>query len=284
MQIRTANHAVDGQAMTAWGAATLGALSVLVAACGGEPVGPGSQTQERADEPPLTAAFEIQVAADETVAEAMIEDAALWVSADAAVGPWAEARELFRRARRAWRAGDTERAAELALEGRLVLARALVERRGEEGLDALEGHVEAILERLEEAADDYARAAELAERLAELLDVSRAHRADGELVAAAERLILALGIADRLRHRLTRGSVAEGVATRAVAAAEAIQARVVDAVGPDAGPRVRHALAHSRELLRRANAALEGEAWRRAVVLARRSIGWALHGLRIYLA
>ncbi|MDX1578238.1 MAG: hypothetical protein R3266_07125 [Gemmatimonadota bacterium] len=259
-------------------------LAVFVTACGNDPVGPAGGQGGFADEPPLEAPLELQVAADETVAEAMIEDAALWVGADAANGPWAEARELFRLARRAWRAGDTERAAELAREGRLVLARAFVERRGEEGLDALEGHVEAVIGRLDEASDDYARAEELAERLADLLAESRRLRAEGDLVEAAERLILALGITDRLRHRMADGSVAEGIATRAVASAGRIHERVLGIVGSDRGPRVRHALAHARELLRRADAALEREAWRRAVVLARRSIGWSLHALRIHLA
>lgn len=259
-------------------------LASFAAACGNDPAGPDAEEGGFGEEPPLSAPLELQVAADGTVGEAMIEDAALWVDADASAGPWAEARELFRQARRAWRAGDIDRAAELALEGRLVLARALIDRRGEEGLDALEGHVEAVIERLDEASDDFARADDLAERLSELLAEARRLRVEGNLVGAAERLILALGITDRLRHRTADGSVAEGIATRAVATAEAIHERVIGIVASDAGPRVRHALAHARELLRRADAALERGAWRRAVVLARRSIGWSLHALRIYRA
>lgn len=88
-----------------------------------------------------------------------------------------------------------------------------------------------------------------------------------------------------MRHRYEEASNdAEAYATRAVLAAQRVLNRVDAAIGPDAGPRVRHALAHARELTRRANAALEREAWRRAIVLSRRSIGWALHALRIYLA
>lgn len=257
---------------------------VTMAACTGEPTAPGDRGGSLTTEAPTTADFEIQVASDETVAEITIEDAALWVTDDQATGPWAEARELFRQARRAWRAGDVERAAELAHEGRLILAEALIERRGTEGLDALESHVEIIIERLDEAADDYARAAALRDRLVDLLDEAGELRAAGELTGAAERLILALGIADRMHHRYEDASRdAEAYATRAVLAAERMLARAEGAIGPDAGPRVRHALAHARELTRRANAALERGAWRRAIVLSRRSIGWSLYALRIYL-
>lgn len=259
-------------------------VGVSLAACGGDPTGPNDLADAGATEVPTAADFELQVAADETVAEATIEDAALWVADDPATGPWAEARELFRQARRAWRAGDTERAAELAHEGRLVLAEALIERRGTEGLDALEGHVEIIIERLDEAADDYARAAALRDRLATLLEEAGELREAGQLTEAAERLILALGIADRMRHRFEDAvRDAEGYATRAVLAAEQLLTRVDAAIGPDAGARVQHALAHARELTRRASAALDRGAWRRAIVLSRRSIGWSLHAVRIYL-
>jgi len=257
---------------------------VLLGACAGDPSGPDVGGSTMTADVPTTADFELQVAVDETVAEMTIEDAALWVSDDPATGPWAEARELFRQARRAWRAGDTQRAAELAYEGRLVLAEALIERRGAEALDALEIHVLVIIERLDEAADDYARAAALRDRLAALLDEAGELREAGQLTGAAERLILALGIADRMRHRFEDAARdAEAYATRAVAAAQRVFTRVDEAIGPDAGPRVQHALAHARELTRRAASALEHGAWRRAIVLSRRSIGWSLHALRIYV-
>lgn len=253
--------------------------------CAGDASGPTGGGGSATPEVPTSADFELQVAADEAVAEMTIEDAALWVAEDPTTGPWAEARELFRQARHAWRTGDTDRAAELAYEGRLLLAEALIERRGAEGLDALSSHVEVIIERLDDAADGYARAGALRDRLAALLEEAGELRDEGQLTAAAERLILALGIADRMRHRYQAASNdAEAYATRAVLAAERVLNRVDAAIGPDAGPRVRHALAHARELARRANAALESEAWRRAIVLSRRSIGWALHALRIYLA
>lgn len=258
--------------------------ALALGACAGDTSGPEATGSAMSDVP-TSADFELQVAADETVAEMAIEDAALWVADDPTAGPWAEARELFRQARRAWRVGDPERAAELAYEGRLVLAEALIERRGIEGLDALASHVEIVIERLDEAAEDYARAGALRDRLAALLEESVELRDGAQLIGAAERLILALGITDRMRHRYDDVSLdAEAYATHAVLAAARILHRVDAAIGPDAGPRARHALAHARELTRRANAALEGEAWRRAIVLSRRSIGWSLHALRIYLA
>ena len=260
----------------------VGLIAGLIAAsCTADPAGPG----EGGAELPLMAEFALQVAADEAVSEVTIEDAALWVFEDGTTGPWAEARELFHRARQAWRAGDPDRAAQLARAARLVLAEALIERGGEEGLDALESHVEIIVERLDEAADEYARSGALRDHLLELLAESRELRGAGELTAAAERLILALGIADHMRHRFEDAvRDAEAYATRAVAAAERVYGRVDEAIGPDAGPRIEHALAHARELTRRANAALDRGAWRRAIVLSRRSIGWSLHALRLFVA
>jgi hypothetical protein len=174
----------------------------MAAACGSEPAAPGASDFET--DAPLTADFEQQVASDELVAEVTVEDAALWAGADAGAGPWAEARQLFRRARRVWRAGDTERAAELALEGRLVLARALVDRRGDEAVEGLEARVEIVIERLDDAEEDFARAGDLRDRLSELLGEARTLREAGDSVGAAERLIFALGIADRLRHRYVK--------------------------------------------------------------------------------
>lgn len=274
---------------TSPGGITHGLIVVLTAvalgACAGDASGPEAGGSSATSDVPISADFELQVAADATVAEMTIEDAALWVADDPASGPWAEARELFRQARRAWRAGDTGRAAELAYEARLLLAEAVIEKRGLEGLGVLGNHVEIIIERLDEAADEYARAGALRDRLAALLDEAGELRDDGDLTGAAERLILGLGIADRMRYRYEDVSMdAEAYATRAVLAAERVLNRVDAAIGPVKGPRVRHALAHARELTRRANAALEREAWRRAIVLSRRSIGWSLHALRIYLA
>lgn len=257
-----------------------------LAACSGDPAGPTPDAGERdAADIPIMESFEVQVAADEVIAEVTIEDAALSVSDDPNGGPWAEARELFRQARQAWRAGDTELAAELAEQGRLVLAAAIIERRGEEGLDALFDRVERIVERLGEAPDDFERAAALKNRLEELLDEATVLRGGGDLVGAAERLILGLGITDRMihRHRDARRNPAAH-AKIAVETAVGTLNRVKEEIGGDPAPRVAHALGHATELARRANNALENRAWLRAIVLSRRSIGWSLRALRLSLA
>lgn len=255
----------------------------LLAACGADPAGPGAPTARTdAADVPVEADFSLQVAADETVGDVVVEDAALWVGEGPGQGPWAEAAEFFRRARRAWLQGDPGRARALALEGRLVLARALIARQGEACLDALEDFVDIAIERLDEASDGYARADELRDRLAALREEAAALRAEDRSVAAAERLIFAVALVDRMNHRFVDGRLdAPAYAARAVQVAENVLHRVEAAVGRDPGPRVRHALGHATELLRRAEAALDRRAWRRAIVLARRSIGWSLHALRL---
>lgn len=258
-------------------------VALFLGACTSEPTGPADPgTGADQADVPLDADFALQVAADEAVADMAVEDAALLFSEDAALGPWAEARDLFRRARRAWLDGDAARARRLALEGRRVLARALWSRRGDSGLDELDDLVDIAVERLDEAADEFARARELRDRLAALREEAASLRVEGHPVQAAERLIFALGIVDRLYHRrLDAPTVGRAVASRAVAAAQALLERVENAVRTDPDHRVRRSLAHATELVRRANAALDRQAWRRAVVLACRSVGWSLHALRL---
>lgn len=264
--------------------ALAGLTLLFFAACDDGPSGP--EAAGDGVDVPVSESFEIQVAADPVVAEAMVEDASL--SADAGTddgGPWAEARELFRQARQAWRAGDTERAAELALQGRLVLAEALIERRGEAGFEGLLMRVDLLIERLEDPAEDYARLATLRDRLVELRAEAVALEDGGDIVGGTERLIFALAIADRMRHRFHDAvRNPEAFATAAVGIAEAVFEEVVEQIGPEADTRPWHALGHARELLRRANAALEAGAWHRAIVLARRSIGWSWFALRLHLA
>ena len=263
----------------------LGALTVVLvglAACSDSPTGPGSD-QGTADIA-ITESLDLQVAVDDVVAEVTIEDAALSLDENPLTGPWAEARELFRQARQAWRNGDSELAAELAMEGRLVISQAILDHRGEEGIDALFDRVENLLSRLEGASDEYERLADLAERIGELLAEATLLRDDGDFVGAGERLILALGMADRMRHRHRDARHdAQGHAEAAVATATVLLNLVVENVGPDPGDRVTHALRHARELLRRADVALENQAYRRAIILSRRSIGWSLRALRLSL-
>jgi hypothetical protein len=259
------------------------AVAVLLGgftACADNPADPGEGSADIA----ITEDLDLQASVDDVVTEVMVEDAAVSFSESPSAGPWAQARELFRQAREAWRNGDTELAAELAMEGRLIISQAIIDRGGEEARDALFERVGSLVERLAGASDEYERLADLAERLEELLGEATVLRDDGDLVGAGERLILALGIADRMRHRHPDArDHAEAHAEAAVEAATFIYEAVVAEVGDAPGPRVAHALGHSRELLRRANAALDNGAYRRAIVLSRRSIGWSLWALYIWL-
>lgn len=265
-----------------WKSALIAVLATGLVACGEDPAGPGSDP-EPADIA-ITENLELQVAVDDVVADVIVEDAALFAGDSPSTGPWAEARELFRQARQAWRNGDTELAAELAMEGRLIISQAIYDRHGEEGINALFERVEDLLARLDGAADEYERLADLAARMTELLEEATVLRDSGDWVGAGERLLLALGMADRMRHRHQDArDHAKAHAEAAVGAATIIYERVVQEIGNDAGPRVRHALAHARELLRRANAALENGRYRRAIVLSRRSVGWSFHALRLSL-
>ena len=265
-----------------WKGAALAVLVLGLAACGDDPAGPG--TDQGTEDIAVTADLELQVAVDDVVADVIVEDAALSFEENPSSGPWAEARELFRQARQAWQNGDTELAAELAMEGRLIISQAIIDRKGEEGIDALFDRVQDLLTRLEGASDEFERLADLADRMSTLLDEATVLRADGNLVGAGERLLLALGMADRMRHRhqdARRNPQAHAEA--AVAAATIIFERVVEEIGPEPGDRVTHALMHAGELIRRANVALENQAFRRAIVLSRRSVGWSFRALRLSL-
>ena len=265
-----------------WKGAAFAVLVAGLAACGDDPAGPG--TEQAAADIGIAADLDLQVAVDDVVADVIVEDAALSFDESPTSGPWAEARELFRQVRQAWRNGDTELAAELATQGRLVISQAIFDRHGEEGINALFDRVENLLIRLEGAADEYERLADLADRMGELFDEATVLRDGGEFVGAGERLILALGMADRMRHRHEDARRhPQAHAEAAVAAATIIFNRVEEEIGSEPGPRVEHALAHASELLRRANIALGNQAYRRAIVLSRRSAGWSFRALRLSL-
>jgi HEPN domain-containing protein len=111
-----------------------------------------------------------------------------------------QARQKFYEARQAWLRGDTPTAAELAQEARELVAEALVLVFGEEAYDHLLQRVEHIITWLEAQVDE--EASELLARIRELRDEAVALR-DSDLIAATERLILAVQIAhrERVHHR-----------------------------------------------------------------------------------
>lgn len=265
-----------------WKGAAIAVLVPGLMACGDDPAGPG--TDQTAPDIAVVADLDLQVAVDDVVADVIVEDAALSFDESPTSGPWAEARELFRQARQAWRNGDTELAAELAMQGRLVISQAIFDRHGEEGINALFDRVEGLLSRLEGAGDEYERLADLADRIGELFDEATVLSGDGDFVGAGERLILALGMADRMRHRHEDARRhPQAHAEAAVAAATVIFNRVATEVGSEPGPGVAHALWHASELLRRADIALANHEYRRAIVLSRRSVGWSFRALRLSL-
>ena len=117
-----------------------------------------------------------------------------------------ECRPLFQQAREAWRSGDTESAAELAFQGRLCVAEALIMVFGEEAYDNLWERLEHVLTWLEEGVDE--DTSDLIARIRQLMDEADAIRngpdIDNQLALATERLLLALQIGNRERHQQRR--------------------------------------------------------------------------------
>ncbi|NIN71395.1 MAG: hypothetical protein GTO46_05555 [Gemmatimonadetes bacterium] len=129
-------------------------------------------------------------------------------AADQARALLEQAREKFRQARQAWIGGDTPRAAQLALEGRLLVAEAMVLVLGEEAYVQLLERVDQIITWLEEQVDE--EASELLSRIRQLKTEAEGFYADyqgsqavADLHAAVERLLLAVQIAhrERVHHR-----------------------------------------------------------------------------------
>ena len=117
-----------------------------------------------------------------------------------------ECRPLFQQAREAWRSGDTESAAELAFQGRLCVAEALIMVLGEEAYDNLWQRLEHVLTWLEEGVDE--DTSDLVARIRELMDeadaIKNGSEIDNQLALATERLLLALQIGNRERYRQRR--------------------------------------------------------------------------------
>lgn len=257
----------------------LAALATAVlGGCGDGPSAPDYTGTRSFTDLPVNADMELQVAGDEVLAEVIVEDMVLSMalSADGAGTMFAGARACFLAARELLRAGDEEGARAKAVECRRTVVEALVGEQGEEAVDELFGRVERLLERLDSADDEFERAQDLEERVETLLKEANELRARGETIQAGERLLLALQLADRMRHRhreFVRDP--EGFARLSLArGAEAI--RLARDLIEEPTPLQERAVFHAEELLRRAGFALAQGHQRRAVVLARRSEGRAL--------
>ncbi|UCC81747.1 MAG: hypothetical protein JSW46_12130 [Gemmatimonadota bacterium] len=193
-------------------------------------------------------------------------------AADQARALLEQAREKFRQARQAWIGGDTQRAAELALEGRLLVAEAMVLVLGEEAYVQLLERVDQIITWLEEQIDE--EASELLTRIRQLKSEAEAFYADyqgsqdvADLHAAVERLLLAVQIAHRERvhqrreqiHRHAQHSIF--MATMALALAEEVAGEFT--------PEQERVFRHAVHLRNDAVLALEAGRWRLSLALSR---------------
>ncbi len=189
-----------------------------------------------------------------------------------------QAREKFMEANQAWRHGDTELAAQLALEGRLLIAQALVLVFGEDAYNDLLLRVDNIIAWLEEEVDE--QASELLSRIRELRAEAEAIRAEApdsedNLIRATERLILALQIAHRERVHHRHLEMAQHARHSIFMASVAIDL-ALDIVGDDPNDRQVHALRHAAHLLNDAVQMFEAGRYRIAFALARESVNLAL--------
>jgi len=260
-------------------------MAAGLAACGDAPTAPGLAGGtgvtggSGSASVSLASGLEVQVAGDSVAAEVAVEDAALSMGLPPLTSgsPFAEVREKFRAAREAFAAGDTALAKELAMEGRTLLAQALIDTRGEEVIAHLFGRVEKMVERLDEADDEFDAVVELKTALEELLGEARDFESQGDLVAAGERLLLALQMTDRARHRHRDFRRNPLMAARlAVARALAGVDLATRILGDTATQEQVRILTHAAELAGRAEAALAVGAFRRAVVLGGRAEAMSL--------
>jgi uncharacterized membrane protein len=193
-----------------------------------------------------------------------------------------QAREKFRLAREAWLHGDTELAAQLALEARLLVAEALVTVFGVEVYDETLLRVDNIIAWLEEEVDE--QASDLLARIRQLRQEAEDIRAadptddltsEENAILAMERLILAMQIGHRERVHQRRMNMAQHarhaifMATRAIDLAAQI-------AGEDMTERQRHVLRHAMHLRNDALMAFNAGRYGLALNLGREATNLAL--------
>lgn len=173
-------------------------LAAGALACDGTtgPEGGGAMTDL-----PLTHDMEMQVVGDSDVSDLLVEGLALHAGRNPDDAQFRAGTDCFREARQLLRAGEAEAARERARDCRTMMVQVAIESHGERAVDEMFARVEVLVERIEEADDEFARLADVGVRIRGLLDEARARRANGDLVGAGERLMLALQLADRMRHR-----------------------------------------------------------------------------------
>lgn len=241
---------------------------LATSACSDGPTDPGSSAHGDLD---VTADMELQVVGDIEVAEALMDDISLEMGVSMDGPPFGAGRECFREARRLLVDGDTDAARQRARECRTNLVRAMLERHGEAAVDELFARVEQLRERLGEAADEFARLGEMRTRIDGLLAEAGALRAGGDLVGAGERLVLALQLADRMRHRHPDFDIDPPAAARLSMARAGEAIRLAQRLIPEPTLRQETYLFRAVELRRRARFSFEHGWYRRAVAQAHRS-------------
>jgi HEPN domain-containing protein len=246
---------------------TLAALLACGAvACHDSPTAPGDLATELG----VNADMELQVVGDADLSEVLIDDMSLSMGMAADGPPFGAGRECFRDARQLLRNGDEDAARTQARECRMNLVRAMLERHGEGTIDEMFARVENLVERVGEAGDEFARLAELHVKLQGLLDEAYGLRDGGDLVGAGERLVLALQIADRMRHRHQDFDRDPEAVARLAMARSGEAVRLAERLIPDPTLKQEGLLFRAMELRRRARYAFEQGWHRRAVAQAHR--------------
>ncbi len=183
-----------------------------------------------------------------------------------------QARERFRQARQAWIGGDTELAAELAEDGRRLIAQAMLLVFGDEAYPRMLERVDNVIAWLEEGVDG--EASELLARIRELRAEAEGLKGSDE-VAAMERLVLALQIAHREAAHHRRMEMAQHSRHSLFMAHQALEL-ATDVAGDDATPAQLHLLRHMQHLLQDAHLAQDAGRFRLAFVLAREVVNLGL--------
>lgn len=249
---------------------TLAALVAIgTAACDDNSTGPADS--ESTTELGVNADMELQVVGDADLTEVLIDDASLSMASSVDGPPFGAGRECFRDARQLLRNGDEEAARTQARECRMNVVRAVFEHRGEEVIDEWFARVENLVERVGEAADEFARLAELETKLRGLLEEAYVLRDGGDLVGAGERLVLALQIADRMRHRHPDFDRDPAAVVRLAMARSGEAIRLAERLIPEPTVKQETILFRAVELRRRAQFSLEHGWYRRAVAQAHRA-------------
>ncbi len=199
------------------------------------------------------------------------------IIADARTKLREECRPLFQQAREAWRSGDTETAADLAFQGRLCVAEALIMVFGEEAYDNLWERLEHVLTWLEEGVDE--DTSDLVSRIRQLMDEAEAIKngseIDNQLALATERLLLALQIGNRERFRQRRQEMQQHARFSIFMAQSAINLSL-QVAGDDITERQVRAVRHAQHMLVHAVQAFEIGRYGLAFHLARETVNVAL--------